>query len=191
MSLKKVLKKFSLTFGREDEDYGTIMFNEVELKQKELDDLSLFYEYLKFDKHFTIGGEFFMNIQPSSNIKKSQNGWYFITDSNGKTLNDDTNWDKNWIVFGDRNGDAIYFNKNDKGIYGSVNKKRTYKLSNSLEQFFFVLNECMKLEQNKYKFETVDEDDEVLDSFINDVNEILKKEIEKSNSVDFISFFFE
>ena len=57
-------------------------------------------------------------------------------------------------------------------------------------QEIFLLSECMKLEEEKYKFNTSDDDEEPLENFIDDTEGILSHCLSTKQIEDFISFFF-
>ncbi len=186
-SLKDALKRFVNIFGRNGTDIGSIKFNDFDNKDETLDG---FYNLLSYDKVLTIGGEMFMDISPQKDLYKTQLGWYIVKDKNGSWINDDQKWKKDWIVFAKRYDDAIYFNQSDHSVYGSIDKKQFFKLSNSLAQFISILNDCMILELEKYQLNTSTDDDEPKPEFLEDVNEILNNTLDESTSNHFMSFFF-
>lgn len=188
MKLKDELKKFATTFGRDGKDIGEIIVND---NVDETDSFEFFYKTLLFDKVLTIYGELFINIFSFSELSKAQEGWSKIRTTTGEWIDDEKKWKKEWVVFAERNGDAIFYNELDKCIYGTINKNEFFKLSNSLSLFFYVITECMILEDRKYQFNTYDEDEETLQEFINDVLGILNNCANKENKDDFIQFFFD
>ena len=58
-------------------------------------------------------------------------------------------------------------------------------------QEIFLLSECMKLEEEKYKFNTSDDDEKPLENFIDDTEGILSQCLSTNQVEDFISFFFD
>ena len=59
-------------------------------------------------------------------------------------------------------------------------------------QEIVLLSECMKLEEEKYKFDTSDDDDEEpLENFIDDTEGILSQCLSTKQVEDFISFFLD
>jgi hypothetical protein len=187
MDLKIELRNFIDVFGRDGMDIGNPSFSENSNKINQLD---LFYETLLFNKVLTIGGEFFINIIPFSNLTKAQEGWYNIKTKDNNWITDDKKWNKDWVVFANRNDDAIYCNNLDNCVYGTINKAKHYKLGNSIAQFIHILIECMKLEEGKYNFETVNEDEETKSEFLDDVYSILNSISDKRTADDFMEFFF-
>ena len=63
-------------------------------------------------------------------------------------------------------------------------------LRSSLSDFLDILSECMKMEEEKYRFNTTDEDEETLSVFIDDVRDILSLNLNDKQREDFIAFFF-
>lgn len=189
MELKKVLKNFASIFGRDNTDLGKVNF--VDKNNVPDDSLDMLYHYLQFDKSLVIGGELYIDIYPKGMQKKIQEGWYILKD-NGIEIYDDERWNKDWVVFATRHGDAIYFDKFNHKIYGSINKASFFKLADSLSVFFKILVSGMRIEQEKYNLEAFDEDEETLPEFIEDIKKILREEnVDEKCQSDFISFFFE
>ena len=180
MELKSAIKKLHGAFGRNGVDTGAFgIVDKEELVTESL--LEAFYQLTSFERVLTIGGEFFLNIQPEKRLKDAQKGWYIILDKEGKVVNDDLKWNKYWVVFA---------NRNDDGIYASIDKRSFFCLSSSLSDFLDILSECMKMEEEKYRFNTTDEDEETLSVFIDDVRDILSLKLNDKQREDFIAFFF-
>ena len=191
MELKETLKIFNNTFGRNKTDLGNFSIIDTTVKTGcRTDELEQFYSLMPFDSVLVIGGEFFLTIQPKAKLDKAQEGWYIILNKEKGRQNDDTKWNKDWIVFANRNDDAVYFDKTNGGVYGSINKNKFFHLSSSLAEFFFLLSECMKMEEEKYKFNTSDDDEEPLENFVNDTRTLISQHLNAKQVEDFISFFF-
>ncbi|OWP85576.1 hypothetical protein BWK60_13390 [Flavobacterium covae] len=188
MELKEVLKNFVSTFGRDNTDLGKVNF--VDQNNVPEDSLDALYHYLQFDESLVIGGELYIDIYPKAMQEKIQEGWYILKD-NGQVIYDDVNWNKDWVVFATRHGDAIYFDRNNGEVCASINKISFFKLADSLAMFFKILLLGMKIEQKKYDLEAFDDDEETLPEFIEDVKSILKETTNNKFKSDFISFFFE
>lgn len=189
MELKSTIEKLHAVFGRNGVDTGTFDITDKD-KLATASQFEAFYQLTSFEHVLTIGGEFFLNIQPEKKLEEAQNGWYFILDKEGNIVNDDLKWNKNWVVFANRNDDAIYYNREDGGIYASIDKRIFFYLSSSFSDFLYILSECMKIEEEKYKFNTTDEDEETLSIFISDVREVLSRTLNDKQREDFIAFFF-
>ncbi|SUB88705.1 Uncharacterised protein [Porphyromonas macacae] len=189
MELKEAIEKLHAVFGRNNVDIGKfdIIDRDEPVTTNQLD---AFYQLTSFEHVLTIGGEFFLNIQPEIKLKEAQEGWYFILDKEGEMAKDDLKWNENWVVFANRNDDAIYYDKTDGYIYGSVDKKIFFCLSSSLSDFFYILSECMEIEEKKYGFNTTDAEEETSSIFIDDIREFLSRKLNDKQREDFIAFFF-
>jgi len=90
-----------------------------------------------------------------------------------------------------KNDDAMYYNRLDLAIYGSIDKHERFKLGSSLEEFFKVLTRCMKLQQEKYGMNLQDETEAPLPEFISDLQRILDDNYgNKEENAGFMQFFF-
>lgn len=186
--LTKTLEKFAYTFNKSGENIGYIKFTEA--SQCIDDQLSFFYKTLRFEQNIYLTGAMLMEIISIENLEKAQEGWFFIRDENSNLIEDHKRWDREWVVFATRHGDAIFYNKKDGSIQATIDKKIFFKLSHSLEEFIKIITSCLILEA-KYGFETTDDDEEILEEFITDVKKILKKDLAQELHVEFLGFFFE
>jgi hypothetical protein len=187
MELKEALKEFVTIFGRNGNDIGNLNFEEsVNITDNNLDS---FYMLLNFEDVLTIGGELFFNIIPKQRSEIAQNGYYRIKKGDDWVI-DEKKWHKNWVIFANRNDDGIFFNGEDNSVNGTIDKKQFFKLSGSLSNFFCILNECLLLEKEKYKFETFDDEEEATDDFKEDIYNIILKFEEANIADNFIEFFF-
>ncbi len=141
MELKEVLKNFASTFGRDNTDIGKVKF--VDKSNVPENSLDILYHYLQFDKSLVIGGELYIDIYPKEMQEKIQEGWYILKD-NRHVIYDDINWNKDWVVFATRHGDAIYLDRVSGEVCGSINKTSFFKLADSLSMFFKILVLGMK-----------------------------------------------
>ncbi len=195
MTIENTLKQFALSFGRDGVDNGNIKIetHSIETFQPQLkNELNEFYSLSSFDE-LMIGGELFMEIFPLEKLSKAQDGWRFITNPMDKSISEDTDhWDKDWIVFGDRNGDAIFCKQDtvNAPVYGSVQKARNLLLANSLNAFFQILTESMIMGKNVFEFNTQTDDFIPKADFVEAVQKIVNKYSDSNKSSDFIEFFF-
>ena len=188
MALKEELKEFVKIFGQNRKNYGVVSFSDkISLK---LDSLEIFYENVIFSEFITVGGLMFVNIDPLTELQNSQLNWYKIRDGKGNLVNDDQNWNKDWIVFANRNDGAIFYNQLDFAVYGTINKLETYKLGDTFEEFIKILRQCMKLQQDKYNMKAQDETEATLPEFLNDIQTILDSNNKGIVNKEFMKFFF-
>jgi len=193
MTLENTLKQFALTFGRNGFDIGSIEIdpNPIEIDEPQLEgELKEFYSLSKFNE-LIIGGAFFLEICSLEELSEAQIGWRFnINPKNGNITEDTKYWNKNWVVFGDRNGDAIFCKQDieKNPVYGSIQKARNLLLAPSVNTFFQILNECMRMEQDDFQFDTQTDDFVRKADFIDAVQNIVSKYNDQPR--DFIDFFF-
>jgi hypothetical protein len=189
MELNESLKSFAGIFGREGNDIGKVSYSDTAVTAG--DPLDQLYALLQFEKLITVGGEFFINIPPAEKRSMQQQGWYLVRKKGSdEWITDDTHWSRDWLVFAGRNDDAIYFNKSDGKVYGSVDKKLRFQLGNSLAEFFSLLSAAMQMESERYSFNTRNEDEEVLPDFLSDLQELLEANTDTKTATEFIAFFF-
>jgi len=186
MHLKTELERFVEVFGREDYDIGKVTLSGEDAETDSLDSL---YKILNFEKPLVTVGELFLTIEPQFNLEKAQLGWYKIKHEES-WVSDDKLWNKDWIVFGDRNGDAIFYDKSDGKVYGSIDKRQKYLLGSSLTHFFSVLTQGLVAEKEKFNFETSDDTEEPLPEFLDHIYTILRQ-TDKEAADSFMEFFFE
>ncbi len=188
MNLKESLKQFSIVFSRQEINMGSVSYNDTSIDSDE--SIEQVYELLSFDQALTIGGEMFITIKPD--LSKAQEGWYLIKNKQGDWENNDASWNKNWVVFADRSGDAIFYDKESKKVNGTINGKIFFPLSPSLAIFFRTISECMILEEEKYDFTTRDEDeDELLPDYLDNISSMLENNLDEHYQKGFMQFFFE
>jgi hypothetical protein len=188
MALKEELKEFVTIFGQHRKNYGTVAFRE-EISSK-TDALDVFYDTLIFDELLTVGGLMFINIETLEDLPNAQLNWYKIRDDKGNWVNDDQYWNKDWIVFANRNDDVLFYNRLDLAVYGSISKRETFKLGDSLEEFIKILHQCMKLQQEKYNMKAQDETEAPLPEFLDDIQTILDNNNKGKVNKEFMQFFF-
>lgn len=196
MALENTLAQFADTFGRDGVDSGEIRIEQHTLAVSEPTlegDLKTFYSLVSFDK-LVVGGELFLELFPAEKLRKAQDGWFYITNpKDGKVSEDTTHWNKNWIVIGDRNGDAIFCKQDEPNtpVYGSIQKTNNLLLADSLEGFFQILNGCLLVEQSQFAFETQTDDFVPKEDFIDAVRQAVSQYSDAGKADEFISFFFE
>lgn len=195
MALIEAITRFASTVGRNGKDTTDVQVVPTPIPPP--DDLSLtgelavFYARLGFEK-LTIGGEFFLKIVASSRLKNAQTGWRWISKAPSQELLENPKWDKNWVVFGDRNGDALIAKTSQSNcpVFGLVQGEE-YQLSSSLKSFLNAMSDCLVMEQLEYGFDTHDEDFTVYEKFIDSTRQIVKKHESDEIVEEFIGFFFE
>ena len=197
MALSETLKEFCSIFGRNGFDLGEVSFNKNETNGNQPEDINLsgqikeFYSLTDFEK-LVISGALFLKIFSLDDLLRAQNGWRWIIDQSGQTAEDTANWNENWIVFGDRNGDAIYTKNDDplSPVFGTIQKIEHFQLADSLETFFKIINKCLVIEEKEFDFETQTDDLETEPRFLARVTEVVNR-FAPGNEDDFMQFFFD
>lgn len=70
--------------------------------------LQTFYASVEFEQ-LIIGRAFFLEIASFAKLARYQEGWGWVYDADHPAGRPDTEyWQLNWLVFGDRNGDALF-----------------------------------------------------------------------------------
>lgn len=113
-------------------------------------------------------------------IENSELFYLTLKNKQGEWEKNDASWNKDWIVFADRSGDAIFYDKESKTIKGTINGKIFFPLSPSLATFFQVLSECMILE----------EEDELLPDYLDDISSVLEHNLDEDYQQGYMQFFF-
>jgi len=181
-------KKFAATFGRGGVDEGALGYAGSAIS-KERDALEEFYQVLEFEGFISVVGLFSLDIIGLRELAGAQEGWGLVM-RDGELRPDTVNWNENWVVFGDRNGDALFYDKSDGSVHGSVGKRHNYRLADTLPAFFDALAASMDLESNEYNWETLDRIEEVLPQFLTDCRAVLSEYLDDQNVASFIDFFF-
>jgi len=59
-------------------------------------------------------------------LSESQKGWRWISNSDKNLVEDNENWNENWLVFGDRNGDALFVKTDNplSPVFGTIQKTK-------------------------------------------------------------------
>ena len=105
------LARFAHAFGREGKDFGTLNVlsspHPVPAELQLTGQLREFYAHAGFDK-LTIGGAFHLMVATLAGLPEAQVGWRWVQDRRSGKVTEDPTWNKDWLVFCDRNGDALF-----------------------------------------------------------------------------------
>ena len=151
MPLMQALTLFAQEFNNGEDNFGTItIMPEEQATQFEpalSGQLGIFYAMADFDE-LIIGNTFFFEIATADELPRYQEGWRYVFANGQKDYEDTQNWQADWVVFGDRNGGAIFskLDDNNSPIYGSIQKQQEFKLASSLESFFYIITACLIME---------------------------------------------
>jgi hypothetical protein len=192
MALFDAVARFAEEFNNEEKNFGTIVIRSEERAVLDYflidSELREFYAKAEFDE-LIIGNNFFLEIAALNQIARFQEGWEGM--DHIKLVSDKD--DKSWIVFGDRNGDAIFSKSEDvkSPVFGSIQQVDEFQLSSSLESFLDILTKCLIMERDEFGYETKLEDYTVKSNFIERIRMIVQEYETAKIANDFVGFFFE
>ena len=194
MALVEAIARFASTVGRDGKDTTDAQVVPVPLPPPAdlplTGELATFYAELGFDK-LVVGGEFFFKLIASARLKSAQVGWRWTSNSLTHDLLENPKWNESWVVFGDRNGDALMAKTTQRNcpVFGLIQGEE-YQLSSSLEIFLNIISDCLVMEQLEYSFDTHDEDFTVHEKFIDSTRRIVEKYESEQLAEAFVEFFF-
>ncbi|MEE5154850.1 hypothetical protein V2J87_26245 [Pseudomonas alliivorans] len=187
-----ILKNFAERFNKSEQSTGKIFFRDT---PKEIVNGSLslmlsgeveqFYTQLEMEDNPTIGGDFFLQIFMINQLEKAQDGWSGPDD---ETLP----WMNSFVVFADRNGDALVFDSAQKNpsIYGSI-QKRSFLIASSMNIFLEALLLAIEVEEDAFNGDTREDDMSFKKVFIERVENSVSGLNSGFNVDGFMKFFFD
>lgn len=195
MALMQAITLFAQEFNNGEDNFGTItILPEERTTQFEpalRGQLRTFYASVDFDE-LIIGNTFFLEIATADKLPRYQEGWLYVFTNGQKEYEDTQNWRESWVVFGDRNGDAIFSKLEDDNspIYGSIQKRQEFKLASSLESFLTILTACLVVEEEEFGFETKNEDYSFKEEFIAKTTLVVEQYESPETAHSFVQYFF-
>ncbi|MEE4892280.1 hypothetical protein V2K64_26335 [Pseudomonas alliivorans] len=189
---ENILKNFAERFNKSEQSTGKIFFRDT---PKEIVNGSLslmlsgeveqFYTQLEMEDNPTIGGDFFLQIFMINQLEKAQDGWSGPDD---ETLP----WMNSFVVFADRNGDALVFDSAQKNpsIYGSI-QKRSFLIASSMNIFLEALLLAIEVEEDAFNGDTREDDMSFKKVFIERVENSVSGLNSGFNVDGFMKFFFD
>jgi hypothetical protein len=196
MALLDAVTRFIEVFNSIEKNFGKLILLPEERAVPEAllppGELRTFYARVDFEELIT-GTELFFQIATMAELPRYQEGWRWVYDTDPAGIEDTEHWNMNWLVFGDRNGEALFTKLQDEKspVFGSLQKTRIYQLSKSLESFLSIIEACMKMERDEFQFDTQSEDCEVKPEFIERTRDIVSQYERPEITNQFIGFFFE
>jgi len=159
-------------------DSGSQLFSRISGKIKE------FYSSVELVESPTVGGDFYFKILTVDKLEVAQSGWAGPDD---KTLN----WKESFVLFGDRNGDALIFDSAhlSSPVYGSV-QKRSYLISPSFSGFLKAIMIGWEIEELEFGGDTREEDMSYKTEFLKRVESRLSVLGDEVDVNGFAKFFF-
>ncbi|NWA71363.1 hypothetical protein HX775_05445 [Serratia proteamaculans] len=192
MSFDKVLIELVKTFENSSQSMGSIRYSSVEVPSSKIalrisGQIEHFYKHIIMEKKPTLGGDFSMQFFEPEKLKDALVGWRWI----GPQGIEDPSWSKDYIIFADRNGDALFCDVSDDKcpVYGSI-QKVNYQLSLSLCDFINAINKSIDIEKNEFNNETTDEDFNHLPDYLAAIDKELVNIIPRQLADNFKYFYF-
>lgn len=195
MALHDAIQRFVNEFNQEERNFGKLTVrSEKKDVQEELlpeGELKTFYTIVDFDK-LTVGNTFFLDVAALADLPRYQEGWRWDYDTDPTGKEDTEDWNPMWLVFGDRNGDALFAKVGNEitPVFASIQKSENYQLSSSFESFLTIIADCMIMEREEFHNETKLEDFTVKPEFIDRTRDLVAKHENQDIANQFIDFFF-
>lgn len=191
---KEILKKFCDSFGRAGDDTGDMKFVEnthgtYPSSLPTCQALATFYQHLKLS-HAGIGGSLMMDLYDIDQLEKSQIGWRWIRSKNGANEVNPA-WSPNFVVIGDRNGDALAVDTTEASgpVHGFI-QGTSILLSKSLQDFIDVYSDWMQCEFAEFKMDVKDDDFNLDPAFLDRLNKIAAAKLTGSEIHGLFEFYF-
>lgn len=190
--LVQAVETFASAVARFEKKFGTIALRSsvaIDLPFQLGDALSEFYSRLGLRDKPAIGGSLHIMLFPLEQLASAQEGWRWISSRDG-SRSEDMNWPANWVVFADRNGDAIVADVASSGaaIQGSI-QKRNVPIAPDLASFLRALAACLDEERTAFDYEVMGDDFEILDAYRSAVETIARDKLGDDGARGFMKFF--
>lgn len=185
----EVIKKFVDRFNISDQSMGSMSYLDFTSNASNLyapinGEAKEFYSCVKLEDTPTIGGDFYLQLFTADEIENAQSGW---TGPDDETLP----WKKSFVLFGDRNGDAVVFDSAQplSPVYGSI-QKRSFLISTSFFSFLEALIIGIDVEEVEFSGDTREEDLSFKKNFLKKVEERLNVLGDAIDVEGFMKLFF-
>ncbi|EGH32871.1 hypothetical protein VT47_25040 [Pseudomonas syringae pv. syringae] len=187
---EEIIKIFADRFNKSEQSTGKIFFRDTpkEIASGSLSltlsgEIKQFYTQLEMEDNPTIGGDFFLQIFMINQLEQAQDGWSGPDD---ETLP----WMNSFVVFADRNGDALVFDsaQENPSIYGSI-QKRSFLIANSMNIFLEALLLAIEVEEDIFDGDTREDDMNFKKTFIERVENSVSRLGSDFNVNGFMKFF--
>ena len=195
MALLDAITRFVDEFNQEEENLGTLtLLPDEQLVPEKLlaiGQLRTFYARVVFEE-LIIGRGFVLDWAPLAQLPRYQEGWGIIYDTDPAGTPDTQYWNADWLVFGDKNGDAIFTKLADPAspVLGSIQKAEAFHLASSLESFLTILTAGMVMVREEFQYETKLEDYTPKPEFLARVRELVTQQEDADTAEQFVNFFF-
>lgn len=195
MAILDAITRFLEVFNQEEKNFGALHLLDSEQvvpdKLLPVGQLQTFYAQVEFDE-LIVGSTFFLEIAALADLPRYQEGWRWVYDADPAGREDTEHWQPSWLVFGDKDGDALFTKLLDtkSPVFGSLQKTEEYHLASSFESFLDILSACLVMERDEFQYATKLEDYTVKPTFINRTRVIVEQYESPEIAGRFIDFFF-
>lgn len=193
MSLNLALQGFVQRFKNSDQAMGLIELSQevIEVNVKNITisgQLEFFYKHIILKDKPTLGGDFYMQFYELHQLEEALVGWRWIDTQH----NEDLNWNAEYTIFAERNGDVLFCDCSLEQcpVYGSI-QKENYKIADSLESYFNVINIVIDIEENEFNNETVDDDFNFMPGYLLSIKNKISNILGGENVKNFMKFYFD
>lgn len=189
------IKKFCSVFAEHNYSIGELVFsprnNPLFIDGNFLiaGQLLDWYQHVSMNGQSSVGGAFAFQLISWTELYSIHQGWRWVT-SNGGVVTPNPAWKKEWVIFGERNGDVFFVDTSSQEcpVFFSVQQVNK-KISGSLSSFLDIVSTCMLVELREFGCEVQDDDFNFKDGFIDRVSVIASK-AEDVDGGSFINSFF-
>lgn len=193
MDINKAIEKFAYSVMRFDKKFGVIALQPVAAIDPPFvlgKTLTVWFERMELRDKPETGGSMALKLFPLEMLVGALSGWRWIRDKSGKQVENES-WPKSWVIIADRDGDAVIVDSDsaDGIVHGSI-QMRSFAMADSLASFLVAVAACMDIEREKFDYEVMDEDFNLIDPYLVDVRAVVEAELGKDNTPGFLKFFF-
>ena len=167
--LKTALRVLELIYGRyPDSKSGGLRVMDIQNINPEIGDIRLrgslleYFSILDTSDAPVVGNFLSIGLCSFSGLMNAQDGWRWIFEKGKHVRN--KSWHDDWVIFADRNGDAIFCDQGTGEVFGSI-QQRNYCVANSLAEFFRLVYIFQWVESTCFDGDCRDDDFNIKDGF--------------------------
>lgn len=151
-------------------------------------ELTTYFSLLKFEDRPQVGGFLYFSLFSSEELVDALQGWRWVKSKSGETI-ESMSWKPEWVIVGDRNGDAIFVDTSDGKVFGSI-QGENFLIAETFSLFLKSLIDALRVEMEKYNFDVRTDDMEPLTEFEQDVKSFVSQKLSSEATAGFMEFFF-
>lgn len=193
MSLDDALKNFADAFAAGSDNSGTVEYRAPQPINGPFPlgvVLTEYFAKLQLNDNPQVGGQLLLGLFMIDRLEAAQHGWRWVS-KKGAPVTENPDWNKNWVVIGDRNGDALVVD--DSTVAGAVSGhigSFNIKIADDFAGFLQVLAEAMTVEATMCDYDD-DDDSEPDPRFLDEVAAIARRVLGPDGEAGFMQFFFD